>query len=226
MCALPISEMLPAEQKQHPHYHGTLGRNVGTIATRLQDVGYHTCIAGKWHLGMTPDLLPINRGFERTVILADSGADKWEQKPFLPIYDKANWFADGMETELPEDFYSSRFLIDKTIEFIDSNAADDHPFFAYVPFQAVHLPVQAPQEFIDRYMGVYDKGWDRLRYERRRKAAELRIIPAEADQVAMRTTDDRPMLPPDEKRYQAKRMAVKAGMVEPMDFHISRSIEH
>ena len=221
-----IPQMLPAEQKQHPHYQGTLGQNVVTVATLLQDRGYHTYIAGKWHLGMTPDLLPINRGFERTVILADSGADNWEQKPYLPIYDKANWFEDGQETQLPEDFYSSRFLIDKTIEFIDSNAEDDQPFFAYVPFQAVHLPVQAPQKYIDRYMGVYDEGWDRLRYERRQRAVELGIVPAEANMVTMPTTDDWHTLTPDEKRYQAKRMAVYAGMIEAMDFHMGRLIEH
>ena len=221
-----IPEMLPAEQRRHPHYQGTLGRNVVTVATLLQDRGYHTYIAGKWHLGMTPDLLPINRGFERTVILADSGADNWEQKPYLPIYDKANWFADGKETELPADFYSSRFLIDKTIEFIDSNAEDGRPFFAYVPFQAVHLPVQAPQEFIERYEGVYDEGWDRLRYERRRRAVEFGIIPAESGMVAMSTTDAWHPLTPAEKRYQAKRMAVYAAMVEAMDFHMGRLVDH
>ncbi len=66
-------------------------------------------MAGKWHLGQTPDLLPSSRGFERTVALGDSGADNWEQKPYVPIYDKANWYADGKEYQLPEDFYSSRF---------------------------------------------------------------------------------------------------------------------
>ena len=115
-----IPEMLPPEHSERSGSKGTLGRNVVTVATLLQDAGYHTYIAGKWHLGMTPDLLPSQRGFEKTFVLADSGADNWEQKPYLPIYDKANWFADGEEAELPEDFYSSRFLVDKTMEFIDS----------------------------------------------------------------------------------------------------------
>ena len=147
-----IPEMIPPQQRRHAHYQGTLGRNVVTVATLLQDNGYHTYMAGKWHLGMTPDLLPSRRGFEQTIALADSGADNWEQKPYLPIYEKANWFADGEETTLPEDFYSSRFLVDKAIEFIDSNHADDKPFFTYLPFQAVHMPVQAPQAFIDHYI--------------------------------------------------------------------------
>lgn len=221
-----IPEMLPPEHSERSGSKGTLGRNVVTVATLLQDAGYHTYIAGKWHLGMTPDLLPSQRGFEKTFVLADSGADNWEQKPYLPIYDKANWFADGEEAELPEDFYSSRFLVDKTMEFIDSHAGDNEPFFAYIPFQAVHLPVQAPQEFTDRYMGVYDEGWDRLRYERRRRAAAMGIIPEDADMVTMSTTEDWFSLSPEQKRYQAKRMAVYAGMVEAMDSNIGRLIEH
>jgi len=221
-----IPEMLPPEHAQYPGNQGTLGRNVVTVATLLQDAGYHTYAAGKWHLGMTPDLLPSQRGFERTFVLADSGADNWEQRPYLPIYDKANWFADGEEAELPDDFYSSRFLVDKTIEFIDSHAEDDRPFFAYVPFQAVHIPVQAPQAFIDRYLGVYDEGWDRLRYERRRRAVELGIVPEDAGMVAMLTTDDWFVLTAAEKRYHAKRMAVYAAMVEAMDFHMGRLVEH
>ena len=81
--------------------------------------------------------------------LADSGADNWEQRPYIPLYDKANWYADGQEYELPEDFYSSRFLVDKTIEFIDSNIDDGSPFFAYLPFQAVHIPVMADESLMN-----------------------------------------------------------------------------
>ena len=103
--------------------------------------------------GRTPGKRPSRRGFERTVALMDSGADNWEQRPYLTLYEQANWFADGERITLPDDFYSSRFLIDKTIEFIDSNLEDGKPFFAYLPFQAVHIPVQAPQEYIDQIHG-------------------------------------------------------------------------
>ena len=221
-----IPEMLAPEQRAQAHYQGVLGGNVVTVATLLEDAGYHTYMAGKWHLGATPDKRPSRRGFERTVALMDSGADNWEQRPYLPIYDQANWFADGNRLTLPEDFYSSRFLIDKTIEFIDSNIQDGSPFFAYVPFQAVHMPVQAPQEYIDKYMGVYDLGWGSLRTQRRQRAVELGIVASNTAMVDMSTTDDWDALDEQRKRYEAKRMAVYAGMIEAMDFHIGRLVSY
>lgn len=221
-----IPEAIPPQQAQYPNYKGTLGHNVVTVATLLQDSGYHTYMAGKWHLGKTKDLLPSRRGFERTVAMADTGADNWEQKPYLPIYKKANWYADGEETTLPEDFYSSRFIVDKTIEFIGSNIADEQPFFAYLPFQAVHIPVQAPQEFIDKYMGRYNQGWDKLRHERQQRAKDMGLIPQDSDMVTMQTSGDWDSLSPKEKHFQAKRMAVYAAMVEAMDHHIGRLVAY
>jgi len=221
-----IPEMLAPEQRAQAHYQGVLGANVVTVATLLEGAGYHTYMAGKWHLGATPDKRPSRRGFERTVALMDSGADNWEQRPYLPIYDQANWFADGNRLTLPEDFYSSRFLIDKTIEFIDSNIQYGSPFFAYVPFQAVHMPVQAPQEYIDKYMGLYDSGWGSLRTQRRQRAVELGIVASNTAMVDMSTTDDWDALDEQRKRYESKRMAVYAGMIEAMDFHIGRLVSY
>ena len=221
-----IPEAIPPDQSAFDNYQGVLGNNVVTVASLLEGAGYHTYMAGKWHLGKERHQLPSRRGFKRTVAMADTGADNWEQKPYIPIYKKANWFADGEEMELPEDFYSSRFLIDKTIEFIDSNRNDGRPFFAYVPFQAVHIPVQAPQDFIDRYMGVYDAGWERLRQDRLAKAVGLGVVAEGTEMVDMSTTQDWDALPDDRKRYEAKRMAVYGGMIEAMDFHIGRLIEH
>ena len=221
-----IPEAIPPEQSGFDNYQGVLGNNVVTVASLLEASGYHTYMAGKWHLGKERHQLPSRRGFEKTVAMADTGADNWEQKPYIPIYKKANWFADGEEMVLPEDFYSSRFLIDKTIEFIDSNLEDGRPFFAYLPFQAVHIPVQAPQEFIDQYMGVYDVGWEQLREDRLTKALELGVVGQGTEMVEMSTTEDWEALPDERKRYEAKRMAVYGGMVTAMDFHIGRLIEH
>lgn len=221
-----IPEMIAPEQAVQDNYQGVLGNNVVTVATLLEDAGYHTYMAGKWHLGMTPDKLPSRRGFQRTVAMADSGADNWEQKPYLPIYDKANWFADGEEHQLPEDFYSSTYLVDKTIEFIDGNLADDKPFFAYLPFMAVHIPVQAPQQYIDRYMDTYVAGWDQLREQRAKNAIALGIVPPNTDKVRMPETEAWGELSEDRQRYEAKRMAVYAAMIEAMDAELGRLIDY
>ena len=221
-----IPEALPPEQSAYENYQGVLGDGVVTLANLLQDAGYHTYMTGKWHLGHTPQLLPSARGFDRTIAMADTGADNWEQRTYLPIYDRANWYADGEEHTLPDDFYSSKYFIDKTIEFIDSNAEDEQPFFAYIPFQAVHMPVQAPREFSDKYAGVYDQGWTVMR-ERRRVAAEAAgVIPPGAEAVVTPGTLIWDSLTAEQQRHHARRMEVYAGMVEAMDMHIGRLMDY
>lgn len=217
-----IAEMLTPAQRQAENYQGALSHRVVTVANVFEQAGYHTYLAGKWHLGAEPAQLPSARGFQRTFALMDSGADNWEQRPYLPIYDQANWFADGEPTTLPDDFYSSAFLVDKTIEFIDADLADGQPFFAYLPFQAVHIPVQAPAAFTERYLGVYDAGWDALRAARRDRAVDLGLVPEDTAMVRMDSTGAWAALSEDRKRFEAKRMAVYAGMLEAMDFHLGR----
>ena len=221
-----IPEALPAEQMAYDHYQGVLNDKVVTLANVLQAGGYHTYMTGKWHLGHTPELLPAARGFDRTIAMADTGADNWEQRTYLPIYDQANWYADGAEHTLPDDFYSSEYFIDKTIEFIASNAEDDQPFFAYVPFQAVHMPVQAPREFSDKYAGVYDEGWTVMREKRRLAAEKAGVIPEETEAVATPGTLIWDNLTEEQRRHHARRMEVYAGMVDAMDMHIGRLMDY
>lgn len=222
-----IPEAIPKELAEHDHYQGTLNHKVVTIATQLRDAGYHTYMTGKWHLGMTPDLLPSQRGFERTVTMADTGADNFEKKTYSPLNKKANWFADGKEMdELPKDFYSSKFYIDKSIEFIESNRGDGLPFFSYIAFQAVHTPVQAPQEYTDKYMGKYDDGWQRLRESRLESAKAKHIVPPGTKMVKMGTSVDWDSLSDVEKQYESKKMAVYAGMVDAMDYHMGRLLTY
>jgi arylsulfatase/uncharacterized sulfatase len=221
-----IPEAIPPQQKKHSNYQGELDTNVVTVASLLYDAGYHTYMAGKWHLGKQSHQLPFNRGFERTLSMADTGSDNWQAKPYLPLYNQANWTQDGEAAMMPKDFYSSELLIDKTIEFIDSNIQDQKPFFAYVPFLAVHIPVQAPKSFTERYTKVYQDGWKELRRQRQEQAKKLGVVPIDSLMNEMDTSSDWDSFSEDEKQYHAKRMAVYAGMVEAMDFHIGRLITH
>ncbi|WND03001.1 arylsulfatase [Temperatibacter marinus] len=221
-----IRETRPDATRKMPAYDGVLSHRTVTIATLLQDNGYNTYMAGKWHLGQTPDKLPFNRGFHRTFSLGDSGADNWEDRPYIPLYKEANWYADGKPADLPDDFYSSEFLVDKLIEFIDSDLEGGKPFFGYLPFQAVHIPIQAPQNFIDKYMGKYDAGWHALRQSRLKGAIDQGIVPANTKMNEMSTTLNWESLSEGERRYEAKRMAVYGAMVEAMDHHLGRLIQY
>jgi arylsulfatase/uncharacterized sulfatase len=150
---------------------------VKTIANRLRDAGYQTFMTGKWHLGHGEGELPNSHGFDRSFALGASGADNWEQKSFIPFYENAPWFEDGEPATLPEDFYSSRFLVDKMIEYLEGRDRAS-PFFAYVAFQAIHIPVQAPREFTERYAGVFHQGWKAARLRRFERARSLGLVPA------------------------------------------------
>jgi arylsulfatase/uncharacterized sulfatase len=128
--------------------------------------------------------------------------------------------------DLPEDFYSSKYYIDKAIEFIESNRQDGLPFFSYIAFQAVHTPVQAPQKYIDKYMGKYDAGWQKLRESRLENAKAKKIVPPGTTMVKMGTSVEWDSLSDAEKQYESKKMAVYAGMVDAMDHHIGRLVTY
>lgn len=219
-----MPESLAPEMGSSRAYSGYLLPELKTIADQLRDKGYRNYMVGKWHLGATPETLPSARGFDRTYALADTGADNFEQRPYLPIYDQANWFEDGQRTTLPDDFYSSKTLVDKAIEYIDEDT--EAPFFAYVAFQAVHIPVQAPKEYTDRYLDTYRDGWFELRKQRYEGAIKAGVVPAGLPLATMHTTDDWDSLSDEEKAYEAKSMAVYAGMIEAMDEHIGRLVDH
>jgi len=222
---LPL--FLPPEQESEPGYEGILNDEVRTVATHLKQSGYKTYITGKWHLGHTEKTLPTKRGFDRSFILNTSGADNYEHRPYLPTQSKPPWFEDGKAIELPDDFYSSRNLVDKMIGFMKEEKDKSAPFFSFLSFQAIHIPVQAPKEFIQKYEGVYDEGWDKLRLKRFEKAKALELIPSDSELGAMlpfcKKWDEQS---DEEKKLKAKAMAVNAAMIEAMDFHIGRYIQY
>ncbi len=186
-----ISEALTPAQSHSPFYRGTLNDNVITIARLLKDAGYHTNMTGKWHLGYEdPSLMPSNRGFEQTVMMPFSGGDNWTQQPYIPHYQKTLWFENGNEITLPENFYSSKFIVDKAIKQIENHRSDEQPFFSYLAFQAVHIPVQAPKEYTDKYLNTYQFGWSELRAKREQTVKDLGLIRNDAPIKTMTSTLD------------------------------------
>lgn len=221
-----IPEVLPPEHVGQPGYTMALEPGILTIADKLKGAGYRTLMSGKWHMGSLPGDLPNQHGFDRSFALDASGADNWEDKSYMPFYADAPWFEDGIAATLPDEFYSSEFIVDKMISYIDEGA-DDAPFFAYIGFQAIHIPVQAPPEFTQNYDGVYDDGWHALRAERHQRAMQLGLIP-EGAPLAPMPEDARQWdsLTDKNRAVYTARMQINAGMMEAMDHHLGRLIEH
>ena len=230
-----MSEIMADNQFGNPGYEGYLNGSVVSIATVMRDAGYNTYMVGKWHLGGNPESIPHARGFEQSFALAESGADNWVEQPYAPMYDRVHYFENGKEVSLPtENYYSSDFYTQRIIDNIESNRNNDKPFFAWVGYQAVHYPHQAPKEFIDKYNGVYDGGWDETRKNRLKRQKEIGLFPdnVQLDQQFEKTNFDDWKLPDwnklsdEEKKFNARRMQTYAGMADNMDHNIGKILDY
>ncbi len=209
-------------------YEGYLNNRVVTLPQLLKETGYHTYMVGKWHLGKAPDQIPAARGFERDFSLLDGAGSYWDMTNFTAAAPHSVFTEDGRYlTRLPDDYYATKTYTDKLIGFIDANRDDGKPFFAYVAHQAPHDPYHLPRDWRNRHVGEYDQGWDAVRQARLKRQIELGIMPAGA-QLAERMwfVPDPIVLAPATRAVLGKKMELYAGMVENLDFHVGRLIDH
>src|SRR3546814_355000 len=197
---------------------------VVTIAQLLKAAGYRTYLTGKWHLGSDARRLPHARGYDRAFSLADAGADNFEQRPIEGLYDKANWTENGKPATLPQDYYSSRFVVERMIDYIEADRTSGKPFLASINFLANHIPVQAPDSDIARYSAMYKDGWTALREARAKRAAALGIVPAGVPLATMTTTPDWRKLDADERAAAVRVMQAYGGMATAMDREVGRLV--
>lgn len=223
-----MDEWTAPNQRGVPGYEGYLNKQVATLPQLLKDAGYHTYMAGKWHLGKAPDLIPAARGFERDFSLLDGAGSYWDMTNFTGASPKSVFTEDGRYlSKLPDDYYATKTYTDKMIDFIDANHGDGKPFFAYVSEQAPHDPYHLPREWRSRHVGEYDKGWDAVRQARLKRQIELGIMPA-GTQLSERMwfVPDPIVLAPASRAILGKKMELYAGMMENFDFHVGRLIDH
>jgi arylsulfatase len=122
-------------------------------------------------------------------------------------------------------FFSSEDYTAAIIGNIEENRADGKPFFAYLALQAPHDPFQLPAEWLDRYKGRYDQGYDETRAARIARMQALGILGPEATVFPrLPTVPAWNDLPAEEKRKSARRMELFAAMVENMDASIGKLI--
>lgn len=221
-----LVETVTPEQRALPGYSMVWDDDQQTIASLLSQAGYQTYVSGKWGIGAKGKNLPDRFGFDRSYVMDSTGGSNYDHSHYLPGYPEVSWYEDGAPVRLPGDFYSSRNLVDQMIRYIDEGDADQ-PFFGFLSLQAVHIPVQAPAEFIDKYDGVFDAGWDVMRQERLERAIALGLVPPTTTLAPVhedhRAWDD---LSDTEKAVAARAMQVNAGMKEAADFHIGRLLDH
>ncbi len=222
-----MEELLTPAQKNKPGYEGYLNKQIVPLPQMLKDAGYHTYMAGKWHLGKEPGYHPADRGFEQSYAMLQGGGSHFNLLGELPNSTLTFLDNDRPAKTLVTNYYSSQFYTDKLIEYIDKNKGDGKPFFAYAAYQAVHEPLQAPDEYINKYIGKYDIGWDKLRQQRFNRQKQLGLIPDYLPYPARW-----PMVPawnsltPEKQKYNAKIMAVYSAMLDDLDHHIGRLIDH
>ena len=217
------------EQKGKPGYEGYLNNQIVTFVRLLRDAGYHTYMSGKWQLGYEDGYFPLDRGFEQAFWLQHGGASHFSDMAGITEHPAVAYWAEGRERleTLPDDFYSSAYFTDRLVDYIENNRADGKPFFAYAAYTAPHWPLQAPQEYIDKYEGVYEGGYDAIRNQRIERMRATGLI--KAGQVPAPQHPEWPSweeLTDEQKKLEVRRMQLFAAMVDALDVNIGRLIQY
>lgn len=221
-----------------PEYTGNLNDGAPTVAQLLHDAGYHTYMAGKWHLGGGG---PSTVGFEQSFSMDYAAAFGSNFKPSAahPESSAKTYYENGTAATLPDDFFSSDTFTSKLQQYIGHDHGDGKPFFAYLAFQAVHFPLQAPDAYLDLYKGKYDAGYQVIRDARIQKQKELGLLPQDFNpnpgdeatmirfgQPGVLTNQSWDSLSATDKQSEARIMEVFAAMLTNLDDNVGKLIAY
>lgn len=212
----------------YPGYDSALPAEAATVAQVLRLSGYSTACFGKWHL--TPsweqgpagpfDRWPTGLGFDRFYGIIGAEASQWEPA----VYDQTVPVSPHVGRS---DYHLTEDLADKAVDWIARQraTAPDRPWFCYFSTPAVHAPHHAPREWIDRFAGQFDAGWDELREAIFQRQLALGVIPAETVNTAR--PDQIPAWDDYPERFRpvaTRLMECFAGFLAHTDHHIGRVI--
>lgn len=208
-----------------PGYRGDLNQQCVTIAEALKPAGYTSYASGKWHITAnirpkgSKENWPLQRGFDGYFgMLQGSGS----------FFTPATLTSGNTLIKAGPEFYFTDAISDSAVAFINSQASakDKNPFFLYVAYTAPHWPLHAKEEDIQKYMKLYEQGWDKLRELRYQRQLKMGIIDkgvklSKRDPEVPAWND----IPDNEKPLWVKRMATYAAQVDAMDQGIGRITE-
>lgn len=207
-------------------YTSVLPRSAATIARVLHDHGYATAHIGKHH--NTPDWengpagpfdrWPTGLGFDHWYGFHGGGCNNWAP----PL------FSDTQAVEPPvddPDYHLEKDLADHAIRWVrqQKSVAPDRPFFLYYATAAGHAPHHAPKDWIERFRGRFDAGWDAVREETLSRQVAAGVVAP--DTTLTERPDEVPAwdsLSDDERRLYARQMEVFAASVAYSDAQIGR----
>jgi arylsulfatase A-like enzyme len=213
-----------------PGYDCRMRPENGMLSEMLRERGYNTFAAGKWHLTPSEECSPagpferwpLGRGFDRFYGFLAGETNQWYPDLTEDNHSVAQPYTPAQGYHLDID------LADHSIAFIrDAHVnAPDKPFFLYYAPGACHAPHHAPAEWIERYRGRFDMGWDQARqmiFERQKElgllAADAQLPPRDPDVPAWET------LSADERRLYARFMEVYAAFLSYTDYHFGRVLD-
>ena len=217
-------------QTGFPHQLGHISNHAGTIAEVLSSKGYATFCTGKWHLAPMEnasaagpfDQWPLQRGFDRYYGFLEGETDQ-----FHPELTADNHHINPPKSP-EEGYHLSEDLVDQLLQMISDSKGirPDRPFFAYLPFGATHAPHQAPPEYLEKYRGAFDEGWDVMRERCYQKQIELGIIP-EGTQLAPRNpgVDAWDDIPENQQKLAARLQEAFAAFLDHTDDQIGKLVD-
>ena len=218
---------LPEVPISFPGYNGRIPKSAAALPRLLRDAGYSTFAVGKWHLTPRWEVSasgpftqwPLGLGFERYYGFLAGDTNQWAPELVRDngfIEPPGNW-RDGYH--LTED------LTDQALRFVRDaqHATPGKPFLLWYATGAQHAPHQAPAEWIERFRGHFDDGWDRWRETVFARQLELGIVPA-GTEPSSRPEWVTPWgeLPADHRRLFARMMEVYAGFLAHTDAQVGR----
>jgi len=215
----------------YPGYNSLMPKSSGSVGEILRQNGYNTAWFGKnhnvpdWQTSMAGpfDLWPTGLGFEYFYGFIGGDTDQWHSAIFegtTPI--------EAEEQGPGKSAHFDDLMADKAIGWIrqQNSLAPDKPFFAYYAPGLTHAPHHAPKEWIAKFKGQFDQGWDKLREETLARQKKLGVVPANA------TLTPRPKeipawdsLTADQKKLCAHMMEVYAASLSFVDHNIGRVID-
>jgi arylsulfatase A-like enzyme len=211
-----------------PGNTGKLPNDVAPVAEMLRLNGYSTAMFGKnhntaaWEVSVSgpTDRWPTRQGFDKFYGFMGGETNQWAPL----VYDGTT------VVEIPKD-PKYNFMTDMTDHAINwmraqKSLTPDRPFFVYFAPGATHAPHQVPREWVEKYKGKFDQGWDKVREETLARQIALGVVPA-GTKLAPKPDfiKDWDKLSPDEKKLFARQMEVFAGFGEYADTEIGRFVQ-